>query len=75
MWPAFHPDGRMVTVDDCVKMSDQELYLFLEENLPAVAETVGAVNDANRESILALLKHFSEEEDKGMRERYEPSHS
>ncbi|MGD0229832.1 MAG: hypothetical protein ABSC19_05655 [Syntrophorhabdales bacterium] len=48
-------------------MSDQELYLFLEENLPAVAETVGAVNGANRESILALLKYFSEE-DKSMRE-------
>jgi hypothetical protein len=57
----------MVTVDECVTMSDQELYLFLEENLPAVAETVGAVNGANRESILALLKYFSEE-DKSMRE-------
>ena len=56
-------------------MSDQELYRLLKENLPAVAETVRTVNDANRESILALLKHFSEEEDKGMRERYEPSHS
>ena len=57
----------MVTVDECVKMSDQELYLFLEENLPAVAETVGAVNGGNRESILALLRYFSEE-DKSMRE-------
>ena len=67
MWPAFHQDGKMVTVDECVKMSDQELYLFLEENLPAVAETVRVVTDANRKSILALLKYFSEE-DKNMRE-------
>ena len=62
MWPPFHPDGKIVNVDECVKMSNQELYLFLEENLPAVAETVRVVTDANRKSILALLKYFSEED-------------
>ncbi len=67
MWPALRPDGKTVTVDDCARMSHQELYRFLKENLPALAETVGAVNGANRESILALLKYFAEE-DRSMRE-------
>ena len=61
MWPAFRPDGKAVTVDDCDKMSDQELYRFLQENLPALADTVGIVDDLNRKSIIALLKYFSDE--------------
>jgi hypothetical protein len=42
-------------------MSDQELYRFLQENLPALVDTAGTVDDMNRESILALLKYFSDE--------------
>jgi len=61
VWPAFRPDGKAVTLDDCVRMSDQELYRFLQENLPALVDTAGTVDDMNRESILALLKYFSDE--------------
>ena len=71
MWPAFRSDGKTMTVDDCARMSHQELYRFLKENLPALAETVHEVNDVNREGVLALLKYFSEEEDNGIRDRYD----
>jgi hypothetical protein len=40
-------------------MSDQELYRLLKENLPAVAETVRTVNDANRETVIAFLRFLS----------------
>jgi hypothetical protein len=40
-------------------MSDQELYHLLKENLPAVAETVRTVNDANRETLIAFLKFLA----------------
>jgi len=46
-------------MQDCEKMSDQELYGFLKENLPAVAETVRTVNDANRETVIAFLRFLS----------------
>ncbi len=40
-------------------MSNQELYGLLKENLPAVAETVRAVSDTNREIVIAFLRFFS----------------
>ena len=40
-------------------MSDRELWRLLEENLPAVAQTVRTVNDTNRETVIALLRFLS----------------
>jgi hypothetical protein len=57
----FRLDELTVSVQDCENMSDPELYRFLEENLPAVAETVHAVNDANRETVVAFLKFLVKE--------------
>jgi len=57
----FRVNGHTVSVQDCEKMSDQELYRLLKENLPAVAETVRTVNDANRETVIAFLRFLSSE--------------
>jgi hypothetical protein len=48
-------------MEDFDKMSDEELYRFLKEKLPAVAQTVRAVNDVNRETIIAFLKFLMKE--------------
>ena len=61
MPPLFRTDGQILTMEDFDKMSDEELYRFLKENLPAVAQTVRAVNDVNRESIIAFLKFLMKE--------------
>lgn len=58
---AFRVNGHTVSIQDCEKMSDQELYRLLKENLPAVAETVRTVNDANRETVIAFLRFLSSE--------------
>ncbi len=57
----FRVNGHTVSIQDCEKMSDQELYRLLKENLPAVAQTVRAVNDVNRETIIAFLKFLMKE--------------
>jgi len=46
---------------DYKSMSDEELYSFLKERLPAVAETTGEVGDSNRETVIAFLTFLSEE--------------
>ena len=33
----FRVNGHTVSIQDCEKMSDQELYRLLKENLPAVS--------------------------------------
>lgn len=57
----FRVNGHTVSIQDCEKMSDQEIYRLLKENLPAVAETVRVVNDANRETVIAFLKFLVKE--------------
>jgi len=57
----FRVNGQTMSIHDCEKMSDQELYRLLKENLPAVAETVRAVDDANRETVIAFLKFLVKE--------------
>ena len=57
----FRINGHAVSIQDCEEMSDQELYRLLKENLPAVAQTVRAVNDVNRETIIAFLKFLVKE--------------
>jgi hypothetical protein len=59
--PLFQTDGQILTMEDFDKMSDEELYRFLKEKLPAVAQTVRAVNDVNRETIIAFLKFLMKE--------------
>ncbi len=61
MPPLFRTDGQILTMEDFDKMSDEELYRFLEEKLPAVAQTVRAVNDVNRDTIIAFLKFLMKE--------------
>ena len=46
---------------DYENMSDEELYSLLKERVPAVAETVGEVNDSNREKLIAFLKFLWDE--------------
>ena len=46
---------------DYENMSDEELYSFLKERFPAVAETTGEVGDSNRETVVAFLKFLSDE--------------
>jgi hypothetical protein len=55
----FHVNGQTMSIQDCERMSDQELYRLLKENLPAVAETVRTVNEANRETVIAFLRFLS----------------
>lgn len=57
----FRVSGQTMWTQDCEKMSNQEIYGFLKENLPAVAEAVHVVNDANRETVVAFLKFLVEE--------------
>jgi len=57
----FRVNGHTVSIQDCEKMSDLELFRLLKENLPAVAETVRTVNDANRETVVAFLRFLSNE--------------
>jgi len=59
MSSVFRVNGQTMSIHDCEKMSDQELYRLLKENLPAVAETVRTVNDANRETVIAFLRFLS----------------
>ena len=61
MSPEFRVKGQIFATEDCEKMSDEELYHFLRENLPAVAETVREVTDFNRETVIAFLKLLSDE--------------
>ena len=56
---AFRVDGQRISIQDCEKMSDQELFRLLEENLPALADTVRTVNGANRETVMAFLRFVS----------------
>ena len=56
----FRVKGKTVSLQDCERMSDQELYGLLKENLPAVAETVRSVNDANRETVIDFLRFLSD---------------
>jgi hypothetical protein len=55
----FRVNGQTMSIQDCERMSDQELYRLLKENLPAVAETVRTVNEANRETVIAFLRFLS----------------
>ncbi len=55
----FRVNGQTMSLQDCERMSDQELYRLLKENLPAVAETVRTVNDGNRETVIAFLRFLS----------------
>lgn len=50
----------MIT-EDYEKMSNEELYRFFSEKLPAVADTVRKVNDSNREMLIAFLKFLVKE--------------
>ena len=37
-------------------MSNEELYRFVKKELPAVAATVGKINEFNRETVIAFLR-------------------
>ncbi len=37
-------------------MSNEELYRFVKKELPAVAATVGKINESNRETVIAFLR-------------------
>ncbi len=52
-------DGEAVI--EYEKMSDVELYSFLKEKVPAVAETVRKVGESNRETLIAFLRFLSNE--------------
>lgn len=54
--PAFGANGQIATVKDCEKMSNEELYRFVKKELPAVAATVGKINESNRETVIAFLR-------------------
>jgi hypothetical protein len=60
MSSAFRVKGKTVSIEDCERMSDQELYGLLEEKLPAVADTVRSVNDTNRETVIDFLRFLSD---------------
>ena len=53
--------GQIVTTEDLAIMSDRQLYLFLQEHLPAVAEVVVEVGAHNRAVVVALLRFLSNE--------------
>ena len=57
----FRLNGHTMSIQDCEKMSDEELYRLLMENVPAVAETVRKVTDSNRETVIAFLRFLSNE--------------
>lgn len=59
--PFFRADGQTVTIEDCEKMSNEELHRFLEEKLPAVRATVREINDSNKETVIAFLKFLMKE--------------
>ena len=61
MASVFRVNGHTISIQDCEKMSDQELYRLLKENLPAVAATVRGVTDSNRETVIAFLRFLSNE--------------
>ena len=47
MQSVFRSSGQTIVIKDCEKMSNEELCRFLEEKLPALAETVREVTDMN----------------------------
>ncbi len=61
MQSVFRSSGQTIVIKDCEKMSNEELCRFLEEKLPALAETVREVTDFNRETVIAFLKLLSDE--------------
>ena len=54
--PAFGDNERIATMKHCEKMSNEELYRFVKKELPAVAATVGKINESNRETVIAFLR-------------------
>ncbi len=61
MQSVFRSSGQTIVIKDCEKMSNEELCRFLEEKLPALAETVREVTDFNRETVMAFLKLLSDD--------------
>lgn len=53
---AFGANEQIATMKDCEKMSNEELYRFVKKELPAVAATVGKINESNRETVIAFLR-------------------
>lgn len=56
-------NGQTISTTGCELMSNEELYRFLKTNLPAAADTLRGVNDANREEVIDFLKFISDAEE------------
>ncbi len=60
--PAFGGNEQIATMKNCEKMSNEELYRFVKKELPAVAATVGKINESNRETVIAFLRFLKTKE-------------
>lgn len=52
---------QRIVVEDCERMSNEELFRFLMKRVPALATTVQRIDHFNRETVIAFLRLFSDE--------------